>query len=52
MTTWSEAFAAQAASDLDAHDTLVKSSVPSSHRLHTLQMWLEKLCKAYLWLPH
>jgi hypothetical protein len=21
------------------------------HRLHYLPMWLEKLCKAYLWLP-
>ena len=51
MTTWSEAFAAQAASDLDAYDVLAGSSLPSSHRLHYLQMWLEKLCKAYLWLP-
>jgi hypothetical protein len=23
-------------------------NLPSSHRLHYLQMWLEKLCKAYL----
>ena len=51
MTTRSEAFAAQAASDLDAYETLAKSTLPSSHRLHYLQMWLEKLCKAYLWLP-
>lgn len=51
MTTRSEAFAAQAASDLDAYDVLAGSTLPSSHRLHYLQMWLEKLCKAYLWLP-
>lgn len=51
MATQSEAFAAQAASDLDAYDVLADSSLPSSHRLHYLQMWLEKLCKAYLWLP-
>jgi hypothetical protein len=29
----------------------VQTTVPVSHRLHYLQMWLEKLCKAYLWLP-
>ena len=51
MTTWSEAFAAQAASDLDVYDFLTRSALPSSHRLHYLQMWLEKLCKAYLWRP-
>lgn len=51
MTTRAEAFAAQAASDLDAYQVLANSTLPSSHRLHYLQMWLEKLCKAYLWLP-
>lgn len=51
MTTWSEAFAAQAASDLDAYNVLTRSALPSSHRSHYLQMWLEKLCKAYLWRP-
>jgi hypothetical protein len=51
MTTWSEAFAAQAASDLEAYYYLSRSSLPVSHRLHYLQMWLEKLCKAYLWMP-
>ena len=51
MATLSEAFAAQAASDLDVYEVLAGSTVPSSHRLHYLQMWLEKLCKAYLWLP-
>jgi hypothetical protein len=50
MTTRSEAFAKQAASDLDAYEVLARSTLPSSHRLHYLQMWLEKLCKAYLWL--
>jgi hypothetical protein len=48
VTSWSAAFAAQAASDLDAYNLLVKSPLPMSHRLHYLQMWLEKLCKAYL----
>ena len=43
MTTRSEAFAAQAASDLDVYDILASSTLPSSHRLHYLQMWLEKL---------
>ncbi|MFO0759313.1 MAG: hypothetical protein U0359_22665 [Byssovorax sp.] len=51
MTTWSDAFAAQAASDLQAYEALALSKLPSSHRLHYLQMWLEKLCKTYLWLP-
>jgi hypothetical protein len=51
MTTRAEAFAIQAASDLDTYDVLSASALPSCHRLHYLQMWLEKLCKAYLWLP-
>ena len=51
MPTRSEAFAEQAGSDLDAYELIAKSSLPSSHRLHYLQMWLEKLCKAYLLLP-
>jgi hypothetical protein len=51
MTTWSEAFAAQAASDYDTYQLLTRSPLPSSHRLHYLQMWLEKLCKAHLWRP-
>ena len=51
MATRSQAFAAQAGSDLDAYDLLAKSTLPVSHRLHYLQMWLEKLCKAYLWMP-
>ena len=51
MTTWSQAFAAQAASDLEAYEFLVQSALPVNHRLHHLQMWLEKLCKAYIWMP-
>jgi hypothetical protein len=51
MTTWSEAFTVQAGSELDAFLLLEKSGLPISHRLHYLQMWLEKLCKAYLWIP-
>jgi hypothetical protein len=51
MRTWAEAFAVQAGSDLDAYEQLCRPGVRTSHRLHYLQMWLEKLCKAYLWLP-
>lgn len=51
MRSPSQAFAEQAASDLEAYLLLANSSLPSCHRLHYLQMWLEKLCKAYLWLP-
>jgi len=49
MASWSQAFAAQAASDLDAYEVVSESTLPVSHRLHYLQMWLEKLCKAYAW---
>jgi hypothetical protein len=48
MDAWSSAFATQAASDLDVFEQLAKSSLPQCHRLHYLQMWLEKLCKAYV----
>lgn len=51
MPAFAEAFRLQAASDLDAYESLVPTTVPVIHRLHYLQMWLEKLCKAYLWLP-
>jgi hypothetical protein len=51
MATWSQAFVAQAVSDLDAYYLLKKSTLPVSHQLHYLQMWLEKLCKAYAWRP-
>jgi hypothetical protein len=46
-----QAFATQASSDLDAYEVLAATTLPTCHRLHVLQMWLEKLCKAYLWLP-
>lgn len=51
LRTKSEAFVVQAKSDLDAYFVLAGSRLPASHRLHYVQMWLEKLCKAYLWLP-
>jgi hypothetical protein len=51
MPTRAQAFALQASSDLDAYDALAATTLPTCHRLHYLQMWLEKLCKAYLWLP-
>ena len=40
---------AQAEADLDAYELLASSSLPICQRLHFLQMWLEKLAKAYLW---
>lgn len=48
MPRYADAFLAQAASDLDAYEALSRSTLPSCHRLHYLQMWLEKLCKAYV----
>ena len=51
MTSRAEAFAAQAAADLETYDVLARSGLPSSQSLHALQMWLERLCKAYLWQP-
>jgi hypothetical protein len=49
MRTWSEAFVEQAASDLNTYEFLARSVLPTCHRLHYLQMWLEKLCKAHLY---
>ena len=44
---WVQAFARQAASDLDARDVLAADrSLPGCHSLHYLQMACEKLCKA------
>jgi hypothetical protein len=48
MPNWSKAFAVQAASDLDTYDLQAKNAAVQSHRLHYLQMWLEKLCKAHV----
>jgi hypothetical protein len=46
---WVQAFARQAASDLDARERLVGyNSLPACHSLHFLQMACEKLCKASL----
>ncbi|MGA2251892.1 hypothetical protein [Terracidiphilus sp.] len=49
MVTWAEAFTRQAASDLKTYEYLTKSGLPQSHSLHYLQMWLEKLCKSYIY---
>lgn len=49
MATWSEAFAVQATSDYETYLLLSRSTLANNHRLHYLQMWLEKLCKSYLW---
>lgn len=44
---WTQAFARQAASDLDAREVLAADpSLPACHTLHFLQMACEKLCKA------
>ena len=44
---WAQAFARQAASDLDAREVLAADpSLPACHALHFLQMACEKLCKA------
>jgi hypothetical protein len=44
---WTQAFARQAASDLDAREVLAADpSLPACHALHFLQMACEKLCKA------
>jgi hypothetical protein len=44
-----EAFHVQAQSDYKAYNALATTTLPVCHRLHYLQMWMEKLCKAYLW---
>ena len=50
MPGMSEAFARQAASDMAAYEALCKAlpPLPRCHRLHYLQMWLEKLCKSHI----
>lgn len=48
MRRWSDAFIEQAASDLEVFERLSRSGLPQCHYLHYLQMWLEKLCKAYV----
>ncbi|MGL4462097.1 MAG: hypothetical protein ACRC1K_08080 [Planctomycetia bacterium] len=49
MPSIAESFRRQAQSDSNAYFVLAATSLPACHRLHFLQMWLEKLCKAYLW---
>jgi len=44
----SRAFIRQAQSDYLVFELLSKEPLPGCHRLHYLQMWLEKLCKAYI----
>ena len=44
-----KAFAYQANSDLRVYELLCTSSFPMCHRLHYLQMSLEKLSKAHQW---
>jgi hypothetical protein len=50
MPGMSEAFAQQAASDMAAYEALsiALPPLPRCHRLHYLQMWLEKLCKSHI----
>lgn len=43
---WSQAFARQAQSDLDAREVLSAQRLPQCHALHFLQMACEKMCKA------
>jgi hypothetical protein len=44
---WSQAYARQAASDLDVREVIAADpSLPACHSLHFLQMGCEKLCKA------
>jgi hypothetical protein len=47
---WADAYLAQAKSDLAVYEHLGNQPYPACHRLHYLQMWLEKLCKS-LMLP-
>jgi hypothetical protein len=50
LTRWQVAFAQQAKSDYDAYAHLCENGeLPECHRLHYLQMCLEKLAKAHLY---
>ena len=46
---WQIAFAKQALSDYKIYEILCRNNAESCHRLHYLQMFLEKTSKAYLW---
>jgi hypothetical protein len=45
---WARAYAKQALSDLDVRDQLAIAGAHKCHRLHSLQMAAEKVCKAHL----
>lgn len=47
---WARSYAKQALSDLRAWDVLVSARAEKCHRLHFLQMAVEKTCKAHLTL--
>ena len=50
---WRLAFARQARSDREVYETLCRMpGLPVCHRLHYVQMFLEKLCKSFLWSTH
>jgi len=46
---WRDAFARQARADKRAYEVLCAASLRACHRLHFLQVFLEKLCKALSW---
>lgn len=49
-TQWRKAYARQAISDLEVYEFLsLQRRLPACHRLHYLQMYLEKVAKAYAW---
>jgi hypothetical protein len=45
---WARGYALQALSDLKAREALVNANADKCHRLHFLQMAVEKTCKAHL----
>jgi hypothetical protein len=49
---WSYAFALQAHSDKQAYEIICRNPLSACHRLHQLQMLMEKLCKARLWITY
>jgi hypothetical protein len=47
---WRNGYAVQASSELRVYQLLIsRTGLPACHRLHYLQMCLEKTAKAYLW---
>ncbi len=48
---WKKAFAKQSKSDLKVYELLCRNpDIDTCHRLHYLQMHLEKIAKSYLWM--